>query len=258
MNSPVPPTPLDDVRHGAAADAAAAKPPANIAGRVVLIGVLLLAALGAARLMDPQTLPIRHVRVKGDFRHLSLAGLQQRASKVVSGGFFNVNVDTIRRVLLQDPWIGEVTVKRVWPDGIDVYIREQQAVARWNDNALLNADGQVFTPDPATLPDGIPQFRGPAGTDRTMLDFYHRLRALLPDDMRVEALTLSDRRAWQIRFAGGPRLRLGRTDIMQRLQRFAAYVPTKLHDRLDLMRSVDMRYTNGFAVQWKPDSKPDL
>lgn len=254
MNSPVLHTRLDET----AAETPAATARSGLSGRAVLIGVLLLAALGTVHLMNPQTLPIRHVRVKGDFQHLSLAGLQQRASKVVSGGFFNVNVDTIRRVLLQDPWIGEVTVKRVWPDSINVYIREQKAVARWNDTALLNADGKVFRPDPSTLPDGIPQFRGPPGTDRTMLDFYHKLRALLPGDMRVAALTLSKRRAWQVRFAGGPLLRLGRTDIMQRLRRFAAYVPTQLHDRLDLMRTVDMRYTNGFAVQWKPHSKPDL
>jgi cell division protein FtsQ len=257
MNSPVLPADVGNYGRGPGQEAPA-RPRTGPATRAVLGVILLLAVFGVARLMDPQTLPIRHVKVSGEFQHLSLTGLQERASKVVRGGFFNVNVETIRRVLLEEPWISEVTVKRVWPDGIDVHIREQQPVARWNDSALLNAAGDVFRPDPATIPDNIPQFRGPAGTYDSMLEFYTRLRALLPDEYRVAAITLSERRAWQIRFAGGPLVRLGRMDITRRLQRFAAHVPTQLGGRLQQMRSVDMRYTNGFAVQWKTDNKPDL
>ncbi|MEJ2760274.1 MAG: cell division protein FtsQ/DivIB [Gammaproteobacteria bacterium] len=227
-------------------------------GLVLVALLLLLSGFGAVRLMDPQTLPIRHVKVQGEFRHLSLSALQARAAKVVSGGFFNVNVKTIQRVLLGDPWISAVTVKRVWPDRINVLIREQRPVARWNETGLLNADGDLFTPDPDTLPDGLPRFRGPAGTYPKVMAFYNKVRALLPPGLKVAAITLSKRRAWRVRLAGGPLIRLGRMNIVRRVQRFARHVPTQLHASLDKMQSVDMRYTNGFAVQWKPDHKPDL
>lgn len=227
-------------------------------GLILVVLLLLLSGFGAARLMDPQTLPIRHVQVQGEFRHLSLSALQARAAKVVSGGFFNVNVRTIQQVLLEDPWIKAVTVKRVWPDRINVLIQEQRPVARWNETGLLNAGGDLFTPDPATIPDGLPRFRGPAGTYPKVMTFYDRVRALLPPGLKVAGITLSKRRAWRLRLAGGPLIRLGRMDIVQRMQRFARHVPTQLQASLDRMQSVDMRYTNGFAVQWKPDHKPDL
>ena len=66
------------------------------------------------------------------------------------------------------------------------------------------------------------------------------------------------RRAWQVQFDHGPLLRLGRQDLDRRLQRFAGVVSTQLHGLLGHMQSVDMRYTNGFAVQWNPDYKPNL
>jgi cell division protein FtsQ len=256
MNSRVLPAQLD--RYAPVETAAQGMLRRHPAGTAVVLLVLIVSAIGVHHLMDPHTLPIRHVVVQGEFRHLSLEGLQQRAARVVSGGFFNVNVETIRNVLLQEPWIREVAVKRVWPDRINVLIREQQAIARWNDTGLLNAEGNLFTPDPSTFPDHIPQFRGPSDSYPQMMGFYNRLSGILPEQLRIAGITLSERRAWQVQFVDGPLVRLGRMDIVQRLQRFARLVPTRLHYLLQNMQSVDMRYTNGFAVQWKTDYKPNL
>lgn len=256
MNSPVLPVQMN--RYSSVEAAAPALLNRHPAGTAVVLLVLIVSAIGVRHLMDPHTLPIRHVVVQGEFRHLSLEGLQQRAAKVVSGGFFNVNVETIRNVLLQEPWIKEVAVKRVWPDRINVLISEQRAAARWNDTGLLNAEGDLFSPDPATFPEHIPQFRGPSDSYPQVLDFYNRLRSILPEQLRIAGIILSKRRAWQVQFVDGPLVRLGRTDIVQRVQRFARLVPTRLLNLLGHMQSIDMRYTNGFAVQWKPDYKPNL
>ena len=256
MNSPAFHTQLN--RYGSVEAAAPTMLNRYPGGVAVVLLVVLLSGFGAYHLMDPHTLPIRHVVVQGEFRHLSLDGLQQRAARVVSGGFFNVNVETIRNVLLQEPWIKEVAVKRVWPDRINVVISEQNAFARWNDTGLLNAEGGLFMPEPSTFPKNIPQFRGPSDSYPQVLDFYSRLHSILPEQLRIAGINLSKRRAWQVQFIDGPMVRLGRTDIVQRMQRFARLVPTRLHNLLGNIQSVDMRYTNGFAVQWKPDYKPNL
>jgi cell division protein FtsQ len=256
MNSRVLPAQMN--RYAPAETAAPGMLNRHPAGTAMVLIVLIVSAFGVYQLMDPHTLPIRHVVVQGEFRHLSLEGLQQRAARVVSGGFFNVNVETIRNVLLQEPWIKDVAVKRVWPDRINVLIREQQAIARWNNTGLLNAEGDLFSPDPATFPDHILRFRGPTDSYPQVLDFYNRLRGILPEQLRIAGITLSERRAWQVQFIDGPLVRLGRMDIVQRMQRFARLVPTRLHNLLGNMQSIDMRYTNGFAVEWKPHYKPNL
>lgn len=230
----------------------------HLAGYLLGAAALGLLAYALSILLDPQTLPIRHVRVKGQFQHLSTDRLQERASEVVRGGFFNVNVDTIQRVLLEEPWIRAVSVKRVWPDRITVSIREQSAVVRWNDAALLNDEARLFAPDKATFPQGIPVLRGPEGSHAQILEFYQRLRQALPREYRIAEVTLSNRRAWHVGFASGPHVYLGRTNISKRTKRFIEYLPDRLGEQFDRMRSVDMRYTNGFAIRWEPDHQPDL
>jgi cell division protein FtsQ len=230
----------------------------HLGGIILAAGALGLLAYGVLVLLDPQTLPIRHVRIQGEFQHLSTDGLQERASRVVRGGFFNVNVETIQRVLLEEPWIRTVSVKRVWPDRITVSIREQTAVARWNGSALLNDEARIFAPEPATFPSGLPVLRGPEGSHGQMLDFYQQLRAALPPDLRISEVTLSSRRSWHVGFVDGPHVYLGRTNISKRTRRFVEYLPQRLGEHFDRIRSVDMRYTNGFAVRWEPDYKPDL
>lgn len=229
----------------------------NRACAVALL-ILLLFGFGVFKLLDPRTLPIRQVSVKGDFQHLSTAGLQGRASEAVRGGFFNVNVETIKKVLLEEPWIQEVSVKRIWPDRIMVSIREQVAVAQWNDNALLNDNAQLFSPEMDTFPEDIPVFRGPENTHAQLLSRYRELHAALPEELRIAEITLSDRRSWHVGFINGPHVYLGSTNIERRMNRFIDYVPVKLGDYFDRIRSIDMRYTNGFAVRWEPDYKPDL
>lgn len=220
--------------------------------------ILLLFGFGVFKLLDPRTLPIKQVSVKGDFQHLSTAGLQERANEAVRGGFFNVNVEAIQKLLLEEPWIREVSVKRIWPDKIMVSIREQAAVAQWNDGALLNDNAQIFSPETDTFPKNIPLLRGPENTHVQMLSRYQHLQAALPEELRIAEITLSDRRSWHIGFVDGPHVYLGRTNVERRIARFIDHVPGKLGDHFDRIRSIDMRYTNGFAVRWEPDYKPDL
>ncbi|MBI2993999.1 MAG: FtsQ-type POTRA domain-containing protein [Gammaproteobacteria bacterium] len=212
----------------------------------------MLLIVVAAYVINPRTLPIRHVRVDGEFRHLSTTALQLRAGDVVRGGFFDVNVEAIRAALLAEPWVLEVTVRRIWPDELGLHVQEQVAVARWGADQLLNEQGQLFRPAPDTLPPDLPFLEGPAGTHAEVLARFRALeRALGKRGMRAMKLKLNERRSWLFAFAEGPSVDLGRGDFDARLSRFASMVPAYLAADLSRIEVIDMRYTNGFAVRWK-------
>jgi cell division protein FtsQ len=220
----------------------------------VLFAILtaITLALAALHVLDPRTLPIRHVRINGEFLHLSPASLQEVASDVVRGGFFNVNVDTVRAVLLKEPWVRDVTVRRVWPDALSLHVVEQVPVARWGDAGLLNGDAQLFTPERITWPDGLPRISGPDGTEPVMLGQYRYMNeALGRHGMKVERVDLDGRRSWSLAIGGGPQVVLGRRDAIERFDRFTTVLPGHLMETLPRVAVVDMRYTNGFAVRWK-------
>jgi cell division protein FtsQ len=226
-------------------------------GVVFTLAILLLAGFTITRLMEPTTLPIRHVTVTGDFKHLSTPRLEQSVSDVVRGGFFSVNVDVIKRALLQEPWVKEVTVRRIWPDRITVNIGEQIAVAQWGDTGLVNPAAEVFFPDRATFPAGLPVLSGPDQTSRQVLNLYMRVRELLPPGMLITKLSLSERRSWALYLEHGPVIHLGKSGVVARIQRLVKYFPPDEIGKLRQIEYIDMRYPNGFAIRWNRDLKPD-
>ena len=229
-----------------------------VPGLLFLLLVLVFFTWGIKHLLDPHTLPIRHVSVKGDFYHLVPVSLEERASNVVRGGFFNVNVETIKEVLSEEPWVRDVTVKRVWPDSITVYIKEQVAVALWQDKGLLNDEAELFSPDVSTFPINLPRFHGPDGTYSLLLDTYRYIERIVPNKLKIKDLILTDRRAWEVKFENGITVLLGRSELENRIKRFAQHVPSELSNRLQDIVSIDMRYTNGFSILWNSDVASDL
>lgn len=232
---------------------------AGLVVKGLLTAVFLCAvAWGGLRIADPATLPIRQVVVRGDFIHLSPTALKSTAQDVVRGGFFNVNVETIRATLMRDPWVRSVVVKRVWPDALHLYVREQSAVARWSDTGLINEAGTVFSPPVTTFPAGLPVLSGPAGSERLLLNRYRDLEAGLGNtDWRVGLLQLNERRAWSFRLEGGPVVIIGRTNVAERLQRFNDTVVTHFAAQFNDIVSIDLRYTNGFSIRWAGSESTD-
>jgi cell division protein FtsQ len=226
----------------------------------LLVTILILALLGfiGTKLVDPSTLPVRHVSVSGDFVHLSPVSLQERVSEVVKNGFFNINVETIQNVLLQEPWVMEVSVKRIWPDKITVNIREQNAIAQWGVSGLLNSNAHIFYPDPSTFPENLPIIIGPDISAGLVMDQLIQIQNVLPEGLVVNELSLSDRRSWKLMLNNGLLIRLGKHNIKSRLEQFFRYFPVSAMSRLGQIQYIDMRYTNGFVIRWYPDTKSEL
>ncbi len=225
---------------------------ASAAGMVLLLGVVVGTVQGWRWLMLPDTLPIREVRVLGEFRHLAPARLEQGVADRAAGGFFGVDVEGIRRALLDEPWVREVSVRRVWPDTLQVTVREQVPVARWGRRALINGAGELFRPDPATIPPRLVQLDGPAGSQREALERMRALQALLqPLGLALARLQMDRRGAWSFRLQGGPRVMVGRGDFEPRVLRLVRIWPRVLQPRAAEIERIDLRYANGLAVRYR-------
>jgi len=181
--------------------------------------------------------------------------LEAIVTDTVRGGFFNVNVDVIQKVLLRDPWVYQVTVRRNWPDNITVQVTEQIAVAQWGELGLINSDGQLFTPESFTYPKGLPRLEGPGDTYSRMLAQMKIFQEELENtDYAISELKLNDRRSWSVQLTAGPLLILGRKNISKRMGRIVTYMKSGLQKNIQDMEIIDLRYTNGFAVKWKDNS----
>ena len=74
---------------------------------------------------------------------------------------------------------------------------------------------------------------------------------LVEGGLRITALSLDARGAWEIDLDNGVRVRLGRRQVDERFERFVAAALPLVAQRGGDIDYVDMRYTTGFAVGWR-------
>jgi cell division protein FtsQ len=212
--------------------------------------VLLAALLWQAALRAPHT-PVRAVALTGELAHVDARAVHAQLAGRVTGSFFGTNLDEVRRLVSEVPWVRAVEVRREWPDRLVVRIEEHRPLARWTGAHLVSDRDELFE---GASDEPLPQLAGPPGTEREVARRYRvfreRLAALGVEPVQV---TLSPRYAWQVRLANGLVLELGRdradSPVEERLARFVAAYPrviAGLNRRLDY---VDLRYPGGFAIR---------
>jgi len=217
-----------------------------------LFGVMGLGlSIGSAKLLDPQILPFKVVRIEGDFKYLDRHELEQVVGAEIRGGFFTVNVDAVRAKALQLPWVAEAAVRRVWPDTLLIKVVEQIPLARWGGKLLVNQNAELFQSTGQKMPADLPQLIGPEGTEIEVVTNYRVVRSVFePLGLRVIKLQLDPRRAWTLGFSDGSSIRVGNRDVKQRMARFSRLYPRLKAAGLGQLKQVDLRYTNGLVVHW--------
>lgn len=231
----------------------------SIAERPARAGLLAFGAvLGVAAVLltidyvlRPESFPVKSVSFEGEFKHVDQQELANAVMDSIRGNFFLLDLDAVRGRAQSVPWVHEATVRRVWPDGVHIRFTEQQLVARWDQTGWVNAQGEYVDLKGHAGPDGLPQFAGPEGMQDRVLEHYRQLSELLaPAGLRVATLTLTPRHSWGIVLDNGLMLTLGREEPEPKVARFASVYPQALATQAGNIRRVDLRYTNGFSVEW--------
>jgi cell division protein FtsQ len=228
--------------------------------------VSLLWALGGAVLMLP-VFPLRELVVASSLRQVTPNQVEYAVMDSVTGNFFTVDLDRVRASFEKLPWVRRAMVRRHWPDGLEVELEEQIAVATWkqgesNELRLVNAQGELFA---AASREALPRLAGPPGRVADVLARYREFsRLLAPLGKKPLGLSLSSREAWSLRLdngaPGGFLVELGREQgkapLSQRLVRFVnAYKETETRLTAPIAM-VDLRYPNGFAVRLSGNHSP--
>lgn len=224
--------------------------------RPTLISLALLIAVTAGWqsyqwLMLPTTLPIRSVTLAGELKYVVPGDLQALLQKEVEAGFFSIDLAAIKRRVESLPWVYQASLRRIWPDRLQVTIEEQRPIARWGDEGLVNRYGDIFTADATELAE-LPVIVGPRERCKALIADFNAADGLLyPLGLKLVSLSEDERGDQRLLLANGIRLALGRKHREQRLLRFVASYHNTLQPLIAGVARFDLRYPNGFAVQWK-------
>jgi cell division protein FtsQ len=191
--------------------------------------------------------PIREVKVNGAIDHVTREQVQLIVEQHLKGNFFTLDLVKTRDAFEKLPWARTVSVRRRWPDALNVEIEEHKALARWGDIALVNTRGELFH---AASDANLPLFYGPGdGVKEVTKQYADFSKILNKADIKIARVTLSPRRAWEIKTEKNLVISLGRLDMVARLNKFTTVYESVLsHLKADI-KYADLRYPNGFAVR---------
>jgi cell division protein FtsQ len=201
--------------------------------------------------------PVKEVRVLGALSQVTREQVESTVRQQLTGNFFTVDLVGARRGFERLPWVRRVEVRRVWPDRLHVVLEEHVALARWGDSGLVNTHGELFS---AASDARLPVLNGPPGSTAEVARQYVQFRSELERVQLAPAqVTLSARRAWDLRLSSGLLLKLGRERVDERLATFLSVYERTVAPVSGRLDYIDLRYPNGFAVKLaeaRPASRP--
>jgi cell division protein FtsQ len=219
------------------------------------ITLTVLAVLGIAGSLALGALDqsIAQVNVSGRFQRVSPLEVEQAVkARVRDVGLVSVDLEAVRRAVEQLPWVDHATVGRSWPRALEIRVVEQVAAARWGANGLLNTRGELFISEARHIPPELPRLSGPRGSESEVAPRYLTAQGALTEaGMRLTAVRLDSRGAWEFDLDNGITVRLGRRQIDERFARFVQAGVGQIAAHASDIQYIDMRYTNGFAIGWR-------
>ncbi|MGB7035452.1 MAG: cell division protein FtsQ/DivIB [Xanthobacteraceae bacterium] len=175
---------------------------------------------------------------------LTTAGVTERASLLF------LDADAARKKLLENPWIADAAVLKLYPDRLQITITERHAFALWQKDggvSVIAADGTVLEPFVEKRFYGLPLVVGRDAERQAkefldLLDRYPEIRSALRASILV-----ADRR-WDLRLINGINVQLPETDPEDALHRLVQLD----HDKKLLSRDitvVDLRLPDRVTVR---------
>lgn len=216
---------------------------------LILVGAAVVVAAATKAFITVQSLPVQRISVTGELEHTQAQAVQDMVQPGLAGGFLKADLQQIRSQLEGLPWIYQATVRRKWPNALEIHVVEELPIARWGKDGFLNHEGGIFYSDKGGDWDSLPLLSGPEGSAQALMEKYQRLVEILtPLNLAVRQLAVDERGQVEAVLDGGMQLSLGSEEFLGRMQRFVGIYRSELAARRADVLRVDLRYESGVAV----------
>src|SRR5690554_912015 len=144
------------------------------------IAIACITAYGGLRAVDSVlNVPVEEIKVSGDLLYQDKQAVEGIISQYVDNGFVQVDIERLYQQLSALPWVYRLSIKRQLPNGLLITLEEQNAVAYWNDDGMLNNYGEVFRPEQRPDIAGMPVFSG--NKPEQVITLYKKLQQHLAE-----------------------------------------------------------------------------
>lgn len=218
-----------------------------------LCACLLLGRIAYIYIADMSRYPIRTVKITGHFQSISKEKIAAKFNEYLPHhSFFTLPIQTIQRELATWPWVHQAAIARVWPDTITVKLTEEMPIAIWNHTILTQSGKILYSGSPEDTRQSLPILFGPEDQAQEVLHVYQKISKILANyNLYAKSIQKRNNQAWEVTLTPDVILRLGKQDLEARVIRFCKAYPAVFAKKLEQVASIDLRYQQGMAVQWK-------
>ena len=226
----------------------------------ITVVLLMTGVVLVDQLLRPGRFTIERMDIHGSSAQVDAQTVERTAWLALIGNYFTADLEKIENALVRLPGVYQAAVRRHWPDTLEISITEAGAIALWyatNGSASESQDYVNLPPDSTiTLQ---PVLRSPTADRHTVIDaFLYLVSSLSPFGLEVKSLSVNEVGDWVVVLQSVTlqipvelEIVVGKGDPVRKVDQFAAVFDSFLQDRLLDIERVDMRYDNGFAVQWR-------
>ncbi len=195
---------------------------------------------------------IEYVNIDGEIDAVDHGLLKDIIRAHIAAGFLHIKMEKLEEELEKLTWVQQASVQRYWPDTLSIQILQHSPIARWGDAGLMNMYGDLFFPHDIDAYQDLPMLYGEEIRAKELARTFENsmqqfkslgltLRGLFEDERQSKHLVLSD----------GLVISIGDGDVSKKIQRFITAYDQYLAKNFNEVKKVDLRYTNGLAVEWK-------
>ncbi|MGM3174527.1 cell division protein FtsQ [Dickeya lacustris] len=232
---------------------------AGIVFLLMVVGTILWGSwMVLGWMKDASRLPLSRLVVTGERHYTTNDDIRQAILSLgPPGTFMTQDVNVIQQQIERLPWIKQASVRKQWPDELKIHLVEYIPFARWNDQLMVDSDGNTFSvPAERVGNKKLPMLYGPEGSEDDVLEGYREIsQTLVAGKFMVKMVAMTARHSWQVGLEDDVRLNLGRDDRNRRLARFLelyALLQRQAQTENKRVNYVDLRYDTGAAVGWGP------
>ena len=226
----------------------------------ITVVLLMTGVVLVDQLLRPGRFTIERMDIHGSSAQVDAQTVERTAWLALIGNYFTADLEKIENALVRLPGVYQAAVRRHWPDTLEISITEAGAIALWYATNGSASEGQDYVNLP---PDSTitlqPALRSPTADRHTVIDaFLYLVSSLSPFGLEVKSLSVNEVGDWVVVLQSVTlqipvelEIVVGKGDPVRKVDQFAAVFDSFLQDRLPDIERVDMRYDNGFAVQWR-------
>ena len=231
-----------------------------------VLSVAMVFAFCVDFVLQGQRFPTKYIDVVGDHAKSTTDQIVKAVAEVSTGNILLVDIAKAAEAAQSFSWVEKATIRRKWPDTLEVQINTRKVQARWGEDEYLDQFGTPFTM-PIEVTQKLPMLSGPRSAAPEILEAYDSWKEPAKKvGLEIKSIKLSGRGSWEVhvsplgstgtleQVASEPapiKVIMGSTEVKDRSNRFLKLYADIFRPVSEMVATVDLRYRDGVSVTWK-------